>query len=423
MNILVIGSGGREHALVWKISRSKKVKKIFCAPGNGGISEIAECVDIKPEETDRLLSFAKKNSIDITVVGPELSLVNGIVDEFEKHNLKIFGPCKEAARLEGSKSFSKEFMKQHNITTARFQSFDSFEKAKSFVEECEHPLVIKADGLAAGKGVILADSKEDAIKAVDEIMVKKAFGNAGERVVIEEMLCGEEASFLVFTDGNSVIPMPTSQDHKRIFDNDEGPNTGGMGAYSPAPVITKKLEDRVMEKVIFPVIAGMKKIGNPYKGILYAGLMICKGEPFVLEFNVRFGDPEAQPILMRMKSDIIPIIEAVIAGNLEKVKIDWDSRAALCIVMASKGYPGDYEKGKKISGLQEAAELDNVVVFHSGTKKSGSDFLTSGGRVLGITALGDGIKEAIDRAYEATDSISFEGAQYRRDIGKKALNR
>ena len=423
MNVLLIGSGGREHAMVWKIAGSRKVNKIFCAPGNGGISEIAECVNINPEETEKLISFAKGNSIDITVIGPEIPLVNGIVDEFEKNNLRIFGPAKDAARLEESKSFAKEFMKQNNIPTAKFKTFDSIEKAKSFIEECRFPLVIKADGLAAGKGVIIVDSMEDALKTLNDIMERKIFGSAGDKVIIEEMLHGEEASFLVFTDGNSVIPMPSSQDHKRIFDNDEGPNTGGMGAYSPAPVINKSLEKKIMERVIYPTINGMKKEGKIYKGILYAGIMVCNGEPFVLEFNVRFGDPETQPILMRMKSDIMTVIEAVINGNLGEIKINWDDRSAVCIVMASKGYPGDYEKGKEISGLREAGELDDVAVFHAGTKKDGNKFYTTGGRVLGVTALGNGIKEAIARAYEATEKIHFEGAQFRKDIGRKALER
>jgi len=359
----------------------------------------------------------------LTLVGPELPLVNGIVNEFEKNDLRIFGPSKEAARLEGSKSFAKDFMRQNNIPTGKFQIFDSRKKAKSFIEECSLPLVIKADGLAAGKGVIIVESVKDALKTIDEIMVKKIFGKAGDKVIIEEMLHGEEASFLVFTDGNFVSPMPSSQDHKRIFDNDEGPNTGGMGAYSPAPVITKNLENRIMEKIILPTIQGMKREGKIYKGVLYAGLMICNGEPFVLEFNVRLGDPEAQPILVRMKSDIIPIIEAVINGDLEKEKIDWDERSAVCIVMASKGYPGEYEKGKEISGLAEASELDDVFIFHGGTKKSNNLFYTSGGRVLGVTALGNGIKEAISKAYCATSKIHFEGAHFRKDIGRKALAR
>ena len=423
MNVLVIGSGGREHAMVWKISKSNKINKIYCVPGNGGISEIAECVNINPEETDELIRFVKKNSIDITVVGPEIPLAKGIVGEFEKNNLRIFGPSKEAARLEGSKSFAKEFMKQNNIPTAKFKTFDSIEKVKNFIEECRFPLVIKADGLAAGKGVIIVDSMEDALKTLYNIMEIKIFGQAGDKVIVEEMLHGEEASFLVFTDGNSVIPMPSSQDHKRIFDNDQGPNTGGMGAYSPAPVINKSLEKKIMERVIYPTINGMKKEGKIYKGILYAGIMVCNGEPFVLEFNARFGDPETQPILMRMKSDIIPVIEAVINGNLGEIKINWDERAAVCIVMASKGYPGDYEKGKEIAGLSEAGELDDVVIFHAGTKKEENKFYTTGGRVLGVTALGNGIKEAISRAYEATEKISFDGAHFRKDIGKRALGR
>ena len=423
MKVLVIGSGGREHAIVWKISKSNKAKKIFCAPGNGGISEIAECVNINPEVSDNLINFAKKEKIDLTVVGPEVPLVNGIVNDFEKNNLRIFGPYKEAAKLEGSKSFAKDFMKRNNIPTAKFQTFDSIKKAKNFIEECSFPLVIKVDGLAAGKGVIIVNSLEEASKTLNDIMVKKKFGGAGEKVVIEEMLHGEEASYLVFTDGNSVISMPSSQDHKRIFDDDRGPNTGGMGAYSPAPVINRKLEKKIMEKIIFPAVQGMKREGKIYKGILYAGIMVCNGEPFVLEFNVRFGDPETQPILMRMKSDIIDVIEAVIDRNLEEAKIEWDTMAAVCIVMASKGYPGDYERDKEISGLSEVSELDDVFVFHAGTRKSNGKFYTSGGRVLGVTALGNGIEEAITRAYEVTSKINFEGAHYRRDIGRKALGR
>ncbi|TKB27693.1 phosphoribosylamine--glycine ligase [Desulfopila sp. IMCC35006] len=423
MKILVVGSGGREHALVWKIKQSKKVEKIFCAPGNAGISRLADCVDISVTDVKKLLKFAQKEHIDLTVVGPESSLVAGIVDIFEENGLRIFGPTKKAAELEGSKVFSKEFLEKYNIPTASFAVFDDGEKAKKYIDSHGAPLVVKADGLAAGKGVIVARSVEEAKQAVDLIMADKAFGSAGDKIIIETCLTGEEASFIAFTDGKTVLPLPTSQDHKAVFDKDQGPNTGGMGAYSPAPVVTDEIADFVMNRVMLPTIKGLEAEGRPYKGMLYAGLMIDGQNINVLEFNCRFGDPEAQPLLMRLKSDIIDIFEAAIDGKLERVEMKIDPRPTVCVVMASGGYPGAYETGKVISGLAKAAECPGVEVFHAGTTKKNGRIVTSGGRVLGVTAVGNTLKDAIARAYTAVDVIKWTNCYYRRDIGDKALRR
>jgi phosphoribosylamine---glycine ligase len=423
MKILVVGSGGREHALVWKIKQSKKVDKVYCAPGNAGISRIADCVDISVTDVEALMEFAKKEAIDLTVVGPESSLVAGIVDVFEANGLRIFGPSQKAVELEGSKVYCKEFLKKYNIPTASFAVFTDRKKAKKYIDSCGAPLVIKADGLAAGKGVIVAKTIEEAKQAVDLIMAAKAFGSAGDRIVIETCLVGEEASFIAFTDGKTVLPLPTSQDHKAIFENDQGSNTGGMGAYSPAPVVTSELVDFVMNRIMLPTIKGMEAEGRPFKGMLYAGLMISGKDINVLEFNCRFGDPEAQPLLMRLKSDIVDIFEAVIDRTLGQVEMKIDPRPTVCVVMAAGGYPGTYDKGKTIKGLAKAAECRGVEVFHAGTVRKQGRSVTNGGRVLGVTAIGKDLNEAISRAYGAVDLIRWTNCYFRRDIGAKALRR
>lgn len=423
MKILVVGSGGREHALVWKIKQSKKTEKIYCAPGNAGISRIADCVDISVTDVKKLVKFARKEKIDLTVVGPESSLVAGIVDAFENEGLRIFGPSMKAAELEGSKVFSKEFLKKYNIPTASFEVFDNSENAKQYIDSQGAPIVVKADGLAAGKGVIVAKTVDEAKQAVDLIMADKAFGSAGDKIIIESCLKGEEASFIAFTDGKTVLPLPTSQDHKAIFDQDQGPNTGGMGAYSPAPVVTDEIADFVMNKVMLPTIRGLEAEGRPYKGMLYAGLMIDGETINVLEFNCRFGDPEAQPLLMRLKSDIIDIFDAAIDGKLDRVEMKIDPRPTVCVVMASGGYPGPYENGKVIKGLTKASEYQGVEVFHAGTARKGGRIVTNGGRVLGVTAVGKTLKDAIARAYSAVDEIKWTDCYCRRDIGEKALRR
>ena len=423
MKILVVGGGGREHALVWKIAQSPRMSKLYCTPGNAGISEQATILPIKANDLNGLLEFALKEMIDLTVVGPEEPLTRGIVDLFESKGLLIFGSSKKAAEIEGSKAFAKEMMKKYHIPTGSYEIFEDPEEAKKYIRKQGAPIVVKADGLAAGKGVIVCNTVEDAIQWVERIMVEKTFGEAGNRVVIEEYLVGEEASYIAFTDGKAVLPMASSQDHKPIFDGDRGPNTGGMGAYSPAPVVTDQVHERIHEKILRPMIQGMGEEGKPYKGVLYAGLMIHNGHPRVLEFNARFGDPETQPVLMRMKGDIIPILEACIKGNLSGCKIEWDSRAAVCVVMSSKGYPGDYEKGKPISGLKEVSRMEDVFVFHAGTALKDDQIITNGGRVLGVTGLGKDIPRAIQRTYQAVKKISWEGVHYRTDIGQKALCR
>ncbi|MCX5907348.1 MAG: phosphoribosylamine--glycine ligase [Deltaproteobacteria bacterium] len=423
MKVLMIGSGGREHTLTWKIAQSPRVKKIFCAPGNAGIASGAECVAISAEDIPGLAAFAEKEKIDLTVVGPEAPLTLGIVDAFQKRNLRIFGPRQKAAEIEGSKAFAKKVMQKYGVPTGESQTFDHYEAASAYVRKKGQELVVKADGLAAGKGVILCHSTAEALAALDLIMVRRAFGGAGKQVLIEELLTGEEASFLAFVDGETVLPLPTSQDHKAIYDNDRGPNTGGMGAYSPAPVVDEKLHREVMEKIMIPMVRGMAAEGRKYQGALYAGLMIQNGHARVLEFNARLGDPETQPLLIRMKSDLVPVLQATIDGHLSSLRVEWDERAAVCVVMASGGYPGSYEKGKVISGLEEAAKVPDAVVFHAGTSFRDGRVVTSGGRVLGVTALGQTIREAIGRAYEAVAKITWKGAYYRKDIGQKALNR
>jgi len=423
MKVLVVGGGGREHALVWKIAQSPRVEKVYCAPGNAGISEQATIVPIKASDLDGLLEFALKEKVDLTVVGPEDPLTRGIVDLFESKGLFIFGASKKAAEIEGSKAFAKDLMKKYNIPSGDSQTFEDHEAAARYVKDKGAPLVVKADGLAAGKGVIICRTVEEGLAALDLIMVKRTFGAAGTKVLVEEFLEGEEASFLAFTDGETVLPLPTSQDHKPIFDHDQGPNTGGMGAYSPAPVVSEKIHTEVMEKIMIPTVRGMAREGRRYRGVLYAGLIIRDERAKVLEFNARLGDPEAQPLLMRMKSDLIPVLEATIDRKLSSLKVEWDPRSTVCVVMASGGYPGNYEKGKVISGLEEAAKVSGTFVFHAGTAFKEGQVVTNGGRVLGVTALGEGIRGAIEKAYEAAGKISWEGAYYRKDIGQKALRR
>jgi phosphoribosylamine--glycine ligase len=429
MRILVIGSGGREHALCWKIAQSPRCDKLYCAPGNGGISEIAELVDIKLDDIDGLLRFAKDKDIGLTVVGPEAPLVAGLVDAFAAAGLGAFGPVKELAALEGSKVFAKELMKKLGVPTADFRVFDKPDEALKYIDRRASPMVVKADGLAAGKGVVVARIKDEAKDAVRRMMVEKAFGAAGKRVIVEDCLAGEEASIIVISDGNNIAPLASSQDHKRIYDGDKGPNTGGMGAYSPAPIVTEALLKKVLDDIIRPIIKGLAAEGRPYKGALYAGIMITSDGPKTLEFNVRFGDPETQAILPRMKSDLVEAMEKAMAGELGGYKLEWDSRPCVSVVLASGGYPGDYEKGAEIEGLDEAAKMKDVHVFHAGTKpgKRSTDakslYITSGGRVLNVTALGSDIKEAIENSYAAVKKIRFDGMQYRRDIGYKAINK
>lgn len=427
MRILVIGSGGREHALVWKIAQSKLVDKIFCAPGNGGISKLAECLDIKAGDITGLLDFARIEKIDLTVVGSEAPLEQGIVDEFKDCKLRIFGPVKLAAQLEASKVFAKKLMAKYNVPTASFKIFDNADEAKKYIDQLGAPCVVKADGLAQGKGVIVAKNIDEAKQAVASMMEEKIFGNAGNRVIIEDCLDGQEASIIVITDSREVIPLASSQDHKRIFDGDSGPNTGGMGAYSPAPVVTQGLFKEILDKIIYRTIDGLVREGIDYKGVLYVGVMITKEGPKVLEFNVRFGDPETQAILPRLKSDLLEVMLAVTEEKLTKILksggLIWDNRACVCVVCASKGYPGEYEKGKEILGLDEAAKMEDIVVFHAGTKKLSDKYISNGGRVLGVTGLGNTIKEAIDKTYQAAEKIHFEGMHYRRDIGARAILR
>ncbi len=420
MKVLVVGGGGREHTLVWKIAQSPRVKKIFCAPGNGGIAELATCVPIGAEDIKELVDFAKKNKIDLTVVGPEGPLSMGIVDIFNQAGLKVFGATQKAAEIESSKSFAKNLLNKYKIPTAKGRSFTNYKQAEKYLSRMDVPVVVKADGLAAGKGVIVCSTLKKAIKALKDIMIKRSFGDAGNKVVIEECLVGEEASFLAFTDGRTVLPLPTSQDHKAIFDNDQGPNTGGMGAYSPAPVVDTYMHKKIMDEVMVPTVRAMSAEGRPYRGVLYAGLMIAKGQAKVLEFNARFGDPEAQPLLIRMKNDIIPVMEAIIAERLDACRLEIDDRASVCVVMASGGYPGSYKKGLPISGLKDVRRMKDVVVFHAGTAIKDGKLVTAGGRVLGVTALGKDIASAKARAYEAVSKISFEGAYYRKDISDKA---
>jgi phosphoribosylamine---glycine ligase len=421
MKILVIGSGGREHALVWKIAQSPKADKVYCAPGSAGIGELAELVAIGPEQIEKLAEFAEKEKIDLTVVGPELPLTLGITDLFESRGLRIFGPNKDAAQLEGSKAFAKKILQENGIPTASFRTFTDAGLAKQYIAQYPAPYVIKADGLAAGKGVLICATPKEAEAAIDEILVRKAFGPAGNRLVIEEFLAGEEASFMVLTDGEHMLPLASSQDHKRVFDNDEGPNTGGMGAYSPAPLVTPKIYQRILDEILSPLLAGLKRKGIRYRGVLYIGLMITKDGPMVLEFNARFGDPECQPIMMRLKSDLVPLLEATLDDKLHLIQPQWHDDTAVCVVLCASGYPGSYGKGAEIHGLDRLKNWEKGFVFHAGTAKDNGRWVTSGGRVLGVTARGDTIESAVKEAYDAVGKISWNGMHYRKDIARRAL--
>ena len=420
MKVLVVGNGGREHALAWKIKQSPLVKKLYVARGNAGIWQIAEKVDISPTDIKNLVKFAKEEGIDLTVVGPEQPLSEGIVDAFEEAGLKIFGHRKNAAILEASKVFAKNFMKKYGVPTAFYETFDNEKDAIDFVKKMGTPIVIKADGLAAGKGVIIANTEEEAIQTIRDMFAGK-FGEASKRIVIEEFLEGEEASYIAMVKGEKLVPMATSQDHKRVYDNDQGPNTGGMGAYSPTPVITPDIEKEILEKIMYPTLKGMKEEGREMCGFLYAGLMIGPKGINVLEFNVRMGDPETQPIMRRLETDLVEHILDILEGKIDEVKPKWSDKWSIGVVMASKGYPGSYEKGKVITGIEEAEKDPDVVVFHAGTDIKDGKLVTAGGRVLTVTALGNTLPEAKEKVYKAVEKIHFEGAHYRKDIGDKGI--
>ena len=422
MRILVIGSGGREHALVWKIRQSALVTAIYCAPGSAAIGELAEIVPIAVEQIEKLADFASKEKIDLTVVGPELPLTLGIADLFESRDLNIFGPTKAAAQLEGSKAFAKEILQQNGIPTAASGTFTDVRMAKEYLTRQKAPYVIKADGLAGGKGVLICQDRTEAETAIDDIVVRKVFGSAGDKLVIEEFLEGEEASFMVLTDGEHVLPLPSSQDHKRVFDNDLGPNTGGMGAYSPAPVVTAEMHERVLREIVTPLLAALKRKQIRYRGVIYVGLMITNDGPKVLEFNARFGDPECQPIMMRLKSDLIPLLQAAVDGCLDEVRPEWHDNAAVCVVLTANGYPGTYDKNKEISGVENLTHWRHGFIFHAGTVKNDNRWLTAGGRVLGVTARGKTIAAAAKEAYWAVQQISWDGMHYRKDIARRASN-
>jgi phosphoribosylamine--glycine ligase len=423
MKVLVIGSGGREHALVWKLRSSPRVSKIYCAPGNGGIAEEAECVPADVKSLDSLLALAQQIQPDLTVVGPELPLMLGVVDEFTRRGLRTFGPTKAAAQLETSKSFAKEFLQRHHIPTAHYAICNSMDDVRSALHHFHPPVVVKADGLAAGKGVVIAKSKEEASTVAGEMLSGKMLGEAGARVVLEEFLQGDELSFLVVSDGERVAPLVAAQDHKRVGDGDTGPNTGGMGAYTTPAIVDGQMRDWLVTHIARPVVAGMKAEGAEYKGVLYCGLMMTARGPIVLEFNCRFGDPETQPILMRLESDLVAAIEASIDGRTSDGDFKWSSDSAVCVVMASGGYPGSYEAGKKIIGLEEAAKIDGVKVFHAGTSRRDGSFYTAGGRVLGVTARSAELSQAVRAAYQAISTVGFDGAHYRKDIAARAAKR
>lgn len=423
MRILVIGSGGREHALVWALARSPHVSALYAAPGNPGMARHGRCVPIKADDFTGLLTLVSQERIDLTVVGPEQPLAAGIVDAFQAQGRQIFGPTKAAAALEASKVFAKELMAKHGIPTAAFRAFDDSAKARAFCRELGPPLVVKADGLAAGKGALVCRSLEEADRAVALCLEEKAFGRSGERIVVEEFLEGDEASFFALTDGERVLPLGAAQDHKTVFDDDRGPNTGGMGAYSPAPVMDDRAQDEVMKRIVIPVVKAMASEGKPYRGVVYAGLMITREGPKVLEFNSRFGDPEAQAILPRLGEDLLPLLAAAASGAGLSQAVRWRPETAVCVVLASGGYPGDYQTGKPVAGIEEAEAVSEVTVFHAGTAMRDGTLVTAGGRVLGVTALGPDIPVAIERAYSALGRICFEGMHYRKDIGRKALSR
>lgn len=430
MRILVIGGGGREHALVWKLAQSPRADRIYCAPGNAGIARLAECINLRATDLDGLANFAANQKIDLTVVGPEAPLIAGIVDRFEARGLPVFGPATDPARIEGSKVFAKELMVTYGIPTADYRRCDTPEEAHAYIDSyyALHSapgtrLVVKADGLCAGKGVVVAEDATEAHAAVENMMVRRAFGDAGNRVVIEECLEGEEASIMAFTDGERVIPMPPSQDHKRIFENDTGPNTGGMGAYSPVPVVTPGIASEALEKILKPAVAAIRDLGIPYKGVLYAGIMVTKEGPKTLEFNCRFGDPETQAVLPLLETDLLEIMDAAVNCRLDKIEVTWKQQATCCVVAASAGYPGSFETGKVIEGLDRASQMEGCLIFHAGTRKEHGQVLTDGGRVLGVTGIGADLSEAIQRAYAGLSHIHFDGIYYRRDIGRRALAR
>lgn len=415
MKILIIGSGGREHAIAWKLSNESNVKEIYCAPGNAGISDVAKCLNINETDTDSLVKFAKENKIDLTIVGPEVPLVNGIVDEFEKENLRIFGPNKKCSQLEGSKAFCKDFMIRHNIPTAKYKEYTDLEKAISEIDSFGYPVVIKADGLAAGKGVVISENKEDAISTLKDMMEDKKFGNAGEKIVVEEFLKGIETSILAFVDNDTIVPMVSAKDHKKVFNKEMGPNTGGMGTFSPSEIYTNELSEEIMVNVLQKTLDGFKKDNLNYKGILFVGLMITNEGAKVLEYNVRFGDPETQSVLFRLESNLSEIMDSIIDNNLKNIDIKYSEEEAVCVMLTSGGYPESYEKGKIITGLDK---LDNdIVVFHSGTKLVGGNLVTNGGRVIGITTKAKTVKNAAEKVYENIKRINFEGMHYRTDIG------
>jgi phosphoribosylamine--glycine ligase len=421
MRILVLGSGGREHALVWKLRQSPRATKLYCAPGNGGIADEAECLPADLKSLDSLVALAGQLRPDLTVVGPELPLTLGVVDEFTRRGWPVFGPTKTAAQLESSKSFAKEFLQRHHIATAHYAICDSVDEVRAALPHFHPPVVVKADGLAAGKGVVIAPSKEEAVSVAAEMLSGKMVGEAGSRVVLEECLKGDELSFLVLSDGERVAPLVAAQDHKRVDDGDTGPNTGGMGAYSTAAIIDYKMRDWLVNHIARPVVEGMKAEGAEYKGLLYCGLMMTARGPMVLEFNCRFGDPETQPILLRLESDLVEALEASIEGRVSDGDFKWSSDASVCVVMSSGGYPGTFDAGKKISGVGEAAKIDGVKVFHAGTTKRNGAYYTSGGRVLGVSARAPELETAVRRAYDACAKISFDGAHYRKDIAARAL--
>jgi len=421
MKILVIGGGGREHALVWKLASSPRVSKLYCAPGNAGISQLATCVPLAATDLIGLKTFAEREAVDLTVVGPEAPLALGIADLFRENKLKVFGPTRNAAKIESSKAFAKNLMLRQGIPTAEASTFESVRPALDYLEQCALPIVVKADGLAQGKGVVVARTAQDAKDAVVNVLERRAFGDAGNRVVIEECLEGEELTLMAFADGKTVVPMLAAQDHKRLGEGDTGPNTGGMGAYAPAPLATPALRYAIMRDVLHPAIEGLSRVGSPFYGVLYAGLMVKDGTPYVLEFNARFGDPETQVVLPLLKTDLADVLEAVVEHRLDQIHLDWSEESSVCVVMASGGYPGKYPSGLPINGLLEAAADDRVAVFHAGTALNGQDVVTAGGRVLGVTAWGPSLRAARDRAYDAGRHVTFEGEYFRTDIAARVL--
>nr|WP_263327148.1 phosphoribosylamine--glycine ligase [Neobacillus sp. Marseille-Q6967] len=420
MKVLVVGGGGREHAIIWKLSQSPKIKKLYCAPGNPGIARLAECVSIAVSDIEKLADFAKRENIDITFVGPEEPLSKGIVNEFNKQGLTVYGPSKEAAQIEGSKAFAKELMRKYHIPTAKYAAFTDYEEALSYVRAEGAPIVIKADGLAAGKGVVVAREVEEAEEALKSMLKKDTFGSAGARVVVEEFLEGEELTLLSFVSGTTVKPMVPAQDHKPVFNDDKGPNTGGMGTYAPLPHIDSSIVERILQEIVEPTARAMVNEGHPFEGILYTGLMLTKAGPKVIEYNARFGDPETQVVLPLLETDLLDILIASLNGELEKLEVKWTDKSAICVIMSSAGYPGPYKKGDIIKGLEQVEYP--AIVFHAGTTEKDNQIRTNGGRVLGITAIGDNLKEARDLAYQSIDKISFAGAHFRTDIGSKAFH-